>query len=160
MSVTWLLFLMLSWNRISHYADLCHKFCQRGFRIGEEPETWTLIQFGTNYLLFLIGQALANVHIALVYCPTTEKQILFSSLITLWMLPVYTCIFFSRYLFQQFARTLIENFKQLRHDIGEKSKQVILIMTHWSLRLIFCTLVHSFSTQLFRIFCDKICLNI
>lgn len=120
----WLLFLVLSWSRINKYSDLCYKFCQRGFRIGVEPETWTLIQFGTNYFLFLMGQAIANVHIALVYCPTSEKQILFAVVITIWMLPIYTVIVFSGYIFMQFCRTISENFKQLRHDIGEKSRQV------------------------------------
>ena len=120
----WLLFMVLGWTRINKYGELCYKFCQRGFLIGEEPEFWTLIQFGSNYLIFLMGQALANLHIALVYCPTTEKQILFIVIITIWMLPLYTVIVFSRYLFMQFARTLIANFRQLRYDIGEKSKQV------------------------------------
>ena len=50
-------------------SDLCYKFCQRGFRIGVEPETWTLIQFGTNYFLFLMGQAIANVHIGIWIFP-------------------------------------------------------------------------------------------
>ena len=55
---------------INHlYSDLCYKFCQRGFRIGAEPETWTLIQFGTNYFLFLMGQAIANVHIGIWIFP-------------------------------------------------------------------------------------------
>ena len=68
--------------------------------------------------------AIANVHIALVYCPDEEKQILFAILITIWMLPLYTVIVFSSYIFMQFCRTLSENFKQLRVDISEKSKQV------------------------------------
>lgn len=122
----WLLFLVLSWTRINKYGDLCYAFCRRGFRIGEEAETWTLIEFGSNYLLFLCGQAFANVHIALIYCPSVEKQVLFMVLITIWMLPLYTVIVFSGYIFSQFARTLLENFKQLRVDIGEKSKQVPL----------------------------------
>jgi hypothetical protein len=40
------------------------------------------------------------------------------------MLPIYTVIVFSGYIFMQFCRTISENFKQLRHDIGEKSRQV------------------------------------
>ena len=91
---------------------------------GNDPEYWTLTQFITNYALFLVGQCLVNIHLALVYCPTVDKQILFSVLITIWMLPPYTVIVFSRYVFMQFARTLHENFRQLRFDIGERSKQV------------------------------------
>ena len=92
--------------------------------LGEDPETWTLAQFGTNYLIYLLGQTIANIHIALVYCPTMEQQILFSVGITIWMLPIYTVIVFTRYIFAQFCRTLTENYRQLRHDIGLKSKQV------------------------------------
>ena len=125
----WILFLILSWSRINKYSDLCYNFCQRGFRIGNEAEYWTLTQFGTNYLIFLVGQAVVNVHLALVYCPTVEKQILFAILITIWMLPPYTAIVFTRYIFMQFCRTLSENFKQLRFDIGERSKQVSLFLT-------------------------------
>ena len=33
--------------------------------LGDEPETWTMVQFGTNYLIYLLGQAIANIHIAL-----------------------------------------------------------------------------------------------
>ena len=83
-----------------------------------------MLQFGTNYLIYLLGQAIANIHIALVYCPTVEKQIIFSVVITIWMLPIYTCIVFTGHVFAQFSRTLTENFKQLRFDIGLKSKQV------------------------------------
>ena len=68
-------------------------------------------------------------HIALVYCPTSEKQILFAVVITIWMLPIYTVIVFSGYIFMQFCRTISENFKQLRHDIGEKSRQVIFFLS-------------------------------
>ena len=125
--LAWFLFLVLSWSRINKYSDLCYHFCQRGFRIGGEAEYWTLTQFGTNYLIFLVGQAVVNVHLALVYCATVEKQILFAILITIWMLPPYTVIVFTRYIFMQFARTLCENFKQLRFDIGERSKQVRLL---------------------------------
>ena len=92
--------------------------------LGEEPETWTLAQFGTNYLIYLLGQTIANIHIALVYCPTMEQQILFSVGITIWMLPIYTVIVFTGYIFAQFCRTLTENYRQLRYDIGLKSKQV------------------------------------
>ena len=69
-------------------------------------------------------------HIALVYCPTSEKQILFAVVITIWMLPIYTVIVFSGYIFMQFCRTISENFKQLRHDIGEKSRQVIFFLSN------------------------------
>ena len=92
--------------------------------VGEDPETWTLAQFGTNYLIYLLGQTIANIHIALVYCPTMEQQILFSVGITIWMLPIYTVIVFTGYIFAQFCRTLTENYRQLRYDIGQKSKQV------------------------------------
>ena len=86
-----------------------------------------MIQFGINYILLLVGQSIANVHVALVYCPTVEKQILFAILMTIWMLPLYTVVGFTSYLFMQFSRTLCENFRQLRYDVGEKSKQVIKI---------------------------------
>ena len=72
-------------------------------------------------------------HIALVYCPTSEKQILFAVVITIWMLPIYTVIVFSGYIFMQFCRTISENFKQLRHDIGEKSRQVIFFLSNLGL---------------------------
>ena len=124
MVAAWLIFLILSWTRINRYGELCLSFCKRGFRIGDDPESWTMIQFGTNYAIFVIGQAIVNIHIALVYCATVEKQILFSVMITVWMLPLYTAIVFPGYIFMQFCRTLAENFKQLRFDIGLKSQQV------------------------------------
>ncbi len=82
----WFLFLVLSWTRINKYSDLCYNFSKRGFRIGDYPASMTMFQFGTNYFIFIIGQAIANIHIALIYCPTEDKQILFSVIITIWML--------------------------------------------------------------------------
>ena len=70
---------------------------------------------------------MANVHVALVYCPTMEKQIIFAVAMTLWMLPLYTVVVFTSYIFMQFCRTLHENFRQLRYDIVERSKQVTWI---------------------------------
>jgi hypothetical protein len=63
----------------------------------------------------------------MIYCLTDEKQIIFAVVITIWMLPLYTVIVFTGYIFMQFCRTLSENFKQLRMDIGIKSKQVFII---------------------------------
>ena len=79
-----------------------------------------------------MGQAIINVHLALVYCPNLEKQIIFAVIMTIWMLPIYTAIVFSGYIFMQFCRTISENFKQLRHDIGEKSRQVSRHMIHFA----------------------------
>lgn len=120
----WFTFLILGWTRIDKYGDLCSAYCSRGFQIGSYPEKMTLIQFAINYVLFVVGQTIANIHIALIYCPDEPKQIIFSIVMTIWMLPLYTVIVFSGYVFMQFCRTLSENFKKLRTDIGIKSKQV------------------------------------
>lgn len=74
--------------------------------------------------MYLIGQAIINVHLALVYCSDLEKQVIFAVVMTIWMLPIYTVIVFNGHVFMQFCRTISQNFKQLRHDIGDKSRQV------------------------------------
>ena len=51
-------------------------------------------------------------HIALVYCPTSEKQILFAVVITIWMLPIYTGIYILQKI-RNYANFKIQNGKTL-----------------------------------------------
>ena len=51
-------------------------------------------------------------HIALVYCPTSEKQILFAVVVTIWMLPIYTGIYILQKI-RKYANFKIQNGKTL-----------------------------------------------
>ena len=77
--LAWFVALLLGWTRIHFLADLCYCFCQRGFRIDSNPEITVIVQFLINYFIYFIGQTIVNIYIALAYCPTLTKQVLFAS---------------------------------------------------------------------------------
>ena len=85
--LAWIVALALGWSRIEQLSELCYSFCKRGFRIDSSPEVAVILQFLVNYFIFLIGQTIVNVQIALIYCPDSSKQILFSS-----EFKTYTCL--------------------------------------------------------------------
>ena len=59
------------------------------YRVGSQPEKWTLDMFTVRIIIFLIGLIISNVHIALLYCDTDVKQLIFVLAVTLWVTPLY-----------------------------------------------------------------------
>ena len=69
--------LTLTWSRINSLTSLCENMVLNGYRVGTNPEKWTLDMFTVRIIIFLIGLIITNIHIALLYCDTDVKQVSF-----------------------------------------------------------------------------------
>ena len=67
-------------HRISKYTTLCYNFSIRGFPIGDDPRRQTVSNFWLLLLLFVGGSAIYNMHLALVFCGDSTKQVCFRKL--------------------------------------------------------------------------------
>lgn len=92
-----------------------------GYRVGTSPEKVTLDMFAVRTITFLIGLVISNIHIALLYCDSETKQIIFVLAATLWIVPLYLAMVFYGYVINQFVASLGLYFKHLRSDVVYKN---------------------------------------
>ena len=116
--------LALSWARVNSLTQICENFVTNGYRVGSAPERRTMGMFWVRLLCFLPGQELMNVHFALLYCDSTEKQALVSVLLILWQVPLYLATVFLGFVQVQLVESLTAYFKHLRSDILYKNESL------------------------------------
>ena len=92
-----------------------------GYRVGTNPEKVTLDMFAVRTITFLIGLVISNIHIALLYCDSETKQIIYVLVTTLWIVPLYLAMIFYGYVINQFVASLGLYFKHLRSDVVYKN---------------------------------------
>ena len=92
-----------------------------GYRVGTNPEKVTLDMFAVRTITFLIGLIISNIHIALLYCDSETKQIIYVLVTTLWIVPLYLAMIFYGYVINQFVASLGLYFKHLRSDVVYKN---------------------------------------
>ena len=113
--------LTLGWSRINSLTSLTENMVLNGYRVGTNPEKVTLDMFAVRTITFLIGLIVSNIHIALLYCDSETKQIIFVLAVTLWIVPLYLAMTFFGYVINQFVASLGLYFKHLRSDVVYKN---------------------------------------
>ena len=113
--------ITLSWARINSLTTICENMVVNGYRTGNNPEKWTLDMFTVRIVCFLLGLIIYNIHIALLYCDTDVKQLIFVVGVTLWLVPLYLAMVFLGFVINQLVCTLGLYFKHLRSDVVYKN---------------------------------------
>ena len=67
--------ITLTWARINSLTSICENLVLNGYRVGTNPEKWTLDMFAVRVAIFIIGLIITNIHVALLYCDTDVKQV-------------------------------------------------------------------------------------
>ena len=97
---------------------------ENGYRVGNSPEKVTIGMFMTRFVSFSIGLLITNIHLAILYCDTDIKQIIFASVATVWVIPLYLATTFLGYIITQLIITLSLYFKHLRSDVVYKNDSI------------------------------------
>ena len=113
--------MALGWARINSLTSLTENMVLNGYRVGTNPEKVTLDMFAVRTITFVIGLVISNIHIALLYCDSETKQIIFVLVASLWIVPLYLAVIFYGYVINQFVASLGLYFKHLRSDVVYKN---------------------------------------
>ena len=116
--------ITLSWARVNSLSSICENFVENGYRVGSAPEKATMRMFTVRFVCFLIGLLLTNIHLAILYCDSETKQFIFSSVVTVWVVPLYLAMTFLGYIITQLIITLSLYFKHLRSDVVYKNDSI------------------------------------
>ena len=115
------LIVSLTWARINSLSPICENFVENGYRVGSAPEERTMREFWVRLGCWLVGQTIASLHGALIYCDSQTKQAVFTVVAVVWALPLYLAASFLGFLFIQLLHTLALYFQQLRSDLVYKN---------------------------------------
>ena len=116
--------ITLSWARVNSLSTICENFVENGYRVGSAPEKATIGMFTVRFVSFIIGLLLTNIHLAILYCDSETKQFIFSSVVTVWVVPLYLAMTFLGYIITQLIISLSLYFKHLRSDVVYKNDSI------------------------------------